>query len=94
MEQSVESFSDSDSITAHTLPIFQIFFFKKRDFFENPVNLGKGNLVLITSTVQAEHSKINFNFDIKTYFQVLSDCWQKTFVKLNGFVLSATPIFS
>ena len=43
MEKSVESFSDSDSITAHTLPIFQIFFFlKKRDFFENPVNLGMG----------------------------------------------------
>ena len=71
-------------------PYFRFFFLKKnkktknkkqqqqqKDFSENPVNLaGHGNLVLITSTVQVELSKLNFNFDdIRTYFlQVLRDC--------------------
>ena len=37
---------------------------------------GHGNQVLITSAVQVELSKLNFNFDdIRTYFlQVLRDC--------------------
>ena len=44
--------------TAHTSPIFQIFFFfEKRKRF-----LRKWNLVLITSAVQVELSKLNFNF--------------------------------
>ena len=28
--------------TAHTSPIFHIFFFKKKDFSENPVNMDMG----------------------------------------------------
>ena len=81
--------------TAHTSPIFQIFFFfEKRKRF-----LRKWNLVLITSTVQVELSKLNFNFDdIRTYFlQVLRDCWQIIFVTFNGFCpfkqKNPTPLF-
>ena len=50
---------------------------------------GHRNLVLITSTVQVELSKLNFNFDdVRTYFlQVLRDSRQITFVILNGFCL-------
>ena len=47
------------------------------------------NLVLITSNVQVELSKLNFDFDgTRTYFlQVLRDCQQITFVTLNRFCL-------
>ena len=45
---------------------------------------GHGNLVLITSTVQVEISKLNFD-DITTYFlQALSDCREIKFVTFNG----------
>ena len=56
-------------------------------FLRNSSKPGHGNLVLITSTVQAELSKLIFNFDdIRTYFlQILRDCRQITFVMLNGF---------
>ena len=91
MEQSVESnfFKKFKAIAslAHTSPIFQIFLFKKR-FIRKSSTPGHGNLVLITSTVQVELSQLNFNFDddIRTYlFQVLRDCWQITFVTLDGF---------
>ena len=69
--------------TAHTSPIFQIFFFfERRKRF-----LRKWNLVLITSTVQVELSKLNYNFDdIRTYFlQALRDCRQIAFVVFNRF---------
>ena len=51
-------------------------FSKKKGFSENVVN--PDNLVLTTSTVQVELSKLNLNFDdIRTYFlRVLRDCWQ------------------
>ena len=67
-------------------PYFRFFFLKKR-FLRKSSKLGHGNLVLITSTIQVELSKLNFNFDdIKTYFlQDLRDCRQTTFVKLNRF---------
>ena len=47
---------------------------------------GHGNLVLITSTVQVEISKLNFNFDDITtcFLQALSDCRQIKFVTFNG----------
>ena len=78
------------------MPIFQIFFLKKR-FLRKSSKPGHGNPVLIT-TVQAELSKLNFNFDdIRTYFlQVLRDCRQITFVTLNGFcqlTKTPTPLF-
>ena len=75
------------AFTAQTSPIFQITFFKKKKIFRNSSKPGHGNLVLITSTIQAELSKLIFNFDdIRTYFlQILRDCRQITFVMLNGF---------
>ena len=50
-------------------------FFSKKRFLRKSSKSGRGNLVLITSTVQVELSKLNFNFDdIRTYFlQVLRD---------------------
>ena len=62
-------------------------FFKKKRFLRKSSKTGHENLVLITSTVQVELSKLNFNFDdLRTYFlQVLRDCRQITFVMLNGF---------
>ena len=95
MEQSVVS----DSITADTSAIFQFVCFLKKRFFRKSSKPGHGNLVLITSTVQVEHSKLNFNFDdIRTYFlQVLRDCWQIIFVTFNGFCpfkqKKPTPLF-
>ena len=82
MEQPVESNFFKKFKKIASLPIlcpyfFFFFFFKKKDFSENAVyKPGHGNLVLITSTVQVELSKLNFNFDdIRTYFlQVLRDC--------------------
>ena len=95
-EQSVESnfftkFKAIASLPMHISPTFQTFY-KKKDFPENPVNLGI--LVIITSTVQVELSKLNFNFDdIRTYFlQVLRNCQQITFVTLNGFCLLSKKI--
>ena len=90
MEQSVESNFFKKFKAIASLPILRpyfSFFFKER-FFRKSSKPGHGNLVLITSTVQVELSKLNFNFDdIRTYFlQVLRDCRQITFVTLNGFV--------
>ena len=79
MEQSVESNFlkklKAIAYTVHTSPIFQIFILKTR-FLGKSSKPGHGNLVLITSTVQVELSKLNFNFDdIRTYFlYVLRDC--------------------
>ena len=98
MEQSVESNFFKKFKAIASLPIFQIFFFKKR-FIRKSSKPGHENLVLITSTVQVEISKLNFNFDdIRTYFlQVIKDCRQITFVTLNGFCLlrkkKTTPLF-
>ena len=62
MEQSVESnfFRAIASLLIHG-PYFR-FFLKKR-FIRKSSKPGHGNLVLITSTVQVELSKLNFNFD-------------------------------
>ena len=90
MEQSKESifFEKFRAIESLLIlgPYFR-FFLKKKRFLRKSSKPGHGNLVLITSTIQVELSKLNFNFDdIKTYFlQVLRDCRQTTFVKLNGF---------
>ena len=67
--------------------IFHSFFFLKRIFLRKPGKPGHGNLVLITSTIQVELLKLNFNFDdIRIYFlQVLRNCREITFVTLNGF---------
>ena len=56
------------------LPIFQIFLKKKKRFLRKSSKPGHGNLVLFTSTVQVERSKLNFNYeDIRTNFlQVLT----------------------
>ena len=90
MEQSVESnFFEKFKVIA-SLPILRHFRFKKKNtFLRKSSKPGHGNLVLITSTIQVELSKLNFDFDdIKTYFlQVLRDCWQIIFVTLNGFCL-------
>ena len=69
MEQSVESHSFEKFKAIAPLPIlclyFRFFFVKKKDFSQPE----HGNLVLITSTVQVELSKSNFNFDdIRTNF--------------------------
>ena len=101
MEQSVESNFFKKFKAIASLPILRpyfSFFFKER-FFRKSSKPGHGNLVLITSTVQVELSKLNFNFDdIRTYFlQVLRDCWQIIFVTFNGFCpfkqKNPTPLF-
>ena len=89
MEQSVESNFFKKFKAIASLPILRpyfSFFFKER-FFRKSSKPGHGNLVLITSTVQVELSKLNFNFDdVRTCFlQVLRDCRQITFVMLNEF---------
>ena len=82
MEESVKSnfFKKFKAIasTAYTSP---------KRFFRKSSKPGHGNLLLITSTVKVELSKLNFNFDdIRTYFvYVLRDCRQIAFVILNGF---------
>ena len=67
MKQSVESnFSDkfkANSITDYTSPIFQIFLKIQERFLRKSSKPGHGNAVLITSTVEVELSKLNFNFD-------------------------------
>ena len=86
MEQSVESdfFKVIASLTI-IHPYFRHFF--KKSFLRKSSKHGHGNLVLVTSTVQVELSKLNFNSnDIRTYFlQVLRDCRQMNFVALNDF---------
>ena len=72
MEQSVESNSFKKFKAIASLPIlcpyFRSFLFKKR-FLRKSSKPGYGNLVLITSTVRFELSKLNFNFDdIRTNF--------------------------
>ena len=70
------SLNQSDSVTAHSSPIFQNFllFFKKKRFLRKSSKPGHGNLVLITLIVQVELWKLSFNFDdIRTNFlQVLT----------------------
>ena len=95
MEQSVESnFSKKfKAIASYHCSYFARIsdsFFKKR-FLRKCSKPGHGNLVLITSTVQVELSKLNFNFDDITAYvlQVLRDCRQITFDTLNGFCLSS-----
>ena len=73
MEQSVESNFFKKFIAIASLPIprpyFRFFFFEKI-FFRKFSKPGQRNLVLITSTVQVELSKLSFNFDdIRTYFR-------------------------
>ena len=89
MEQSVESNFFKKFKAIASLPILRPYFrfFLKKRFLRKSSKPGHGNLVLITSTVQVELSKLNFNFDdIRTYFlQVLRDCWQIIFVTFNGF---------
>ena len=55
-------------------PYFRFFLKKNKRFLRKSSKPGHGNLVLITSTVQVELSKLNFNFDdIRTNFlQVLT----------------------
>ena len=67
MEQSVESNFFKKFKAIASLPIFRPYFsfFLKRLFkiSSKPGKPGNGNLVLITSTVQVELSKLDFNFD-------------------------------
>ena len=64
MEQSVKSnFFNKFKVIA-SLPILRPYFrLKKKRFRRKSSKPGHGNLVLITSTVQVELSKLNFNFD-------------------------------
>ena len=73
-----------------SLPILHPYFsflFKKKRFLRKSRKPGHQNLVLITSTVQVELSKLNYNFDdIRTYFlQALRDCQQIAFAGLIRF---------
>ena len=73
-----------------SLPILHPYFsflFKKKRFLRKSRKPGHQNLVLITSTVQVELSKLNYNFDdIRTYFlQALRDCQQIAFAVFNRF---------
>ena len=74
MEQSVESNFFKKFKAIASLPILRpyfSFFFKER-FFRKSSKPGHGNLVLITSTVQVELSKLNFNFiDITNIFYIV-----------------------
>ena len=72
MQQSVESnfFKKFKAITSPPIlrPYFR-FKKKKKRFLKKSSKPRHGNLVPITSTVQVELSKLNFNFgDIRTYF--------------------------
>ena len=101
MEQSVESNFFKKFKAIGSLPILCPYFrfFFKKGFLRKSGKPGHGNQVLITSIVQVELSKLNFNFDdIRTYFlQVLKNCQQITFVQPNGFCplsnKSPTPLF-
>ena len=90
VEQSVESnfFKKFKAMASNHCPYFAyISDLKKKRFLRKSSKPGHGNLVLITSTVQVEHSKLNFNFDdIRTYFlQALRGCRQITLVTPYGF---------
>ena len=91
MEQSVESnfFKKFKAIASLPIlrPYFRFFFLEKRFLRKSSKPGHGGNLVLITSTLQVDFSKLNFNYgDIRTYFlHVLEDCWPKAFVTLIGF---------
>ena len=69
MKQSVESNSFKMFKATASLPIicqyFRLLFFLKKDFrfLRKSSKPRHENLVLITSSVQAELSKLNFNFD-------------------------------
>ena len=76
MERSVEFISFEKFKVKHYCPYFAHIsdLKKKKRFLRKSSKPGHGNLVLITSTVQVELSKLNFNFDdIRTNFlQVLT----------------------
>ena len=76
MEQLLESNSFEKFKAIALLPILRPYlrFFLRKRFLRKSSKPGHGNLVLITSTVQVELSKLNFNFDdIRTNFlQVLT----------------------
>ena len=89
MEESVESNFFKKFKAIASLPLLRpCFTFKKKRFLRKSSKHGYGKLVLITSTIQVELSKLNFNFDnIRTYFlQVLRDCQQITLSSLMDFV--------
>ena len=76
MEHSVEYNSFEKFKAIASMPILRPYFrsFYKKRFLRKSSKPGHGNLVLITSTVQIELSKLSFNFDdIRTNFlQVLT----------------------
>ena len=81
MEQSVESNSFEKFKAIASLPIAWYFahiseFFLQKRFLRKSRKLGHKNLVLITSAVQVELAKLNFNCDdTRTNFlQVLTYC--------------------
>ena len=73
MEQSVESNFFKKSKAIASLPFRPYFrFFLKKRFLRKSSKSGHRNLVLITSTVQVELSKLNFNFiDITNIFYIV-----------------------
>ena len=76
------------SLPIYTSHIFQTFFEKKK-FLRECSKPGHWNLVLITSTVEFELSKLKFNFDYirNFFFQVFKGTVDKNFVTHNGFCL-------
>ena len=79
MDESVEPNFFKKFKAIASLPILCPYFRlkkKKKRFLRKSSKPGHGNLVLITSNVQAELSKLNFNFDdIRIYFlKVLRVC--------------------
>ena len=81
MERSVEFNSFEKFKVKHHCPYFaHISDLKKKRFLRKSSKPGHGNLVLITSTVQVELSKLNFNFDdirtnfFKFFIMVCQDC--------------------
>ena len=78
MEQPVESNFFMKSKAIASLPLLRPYlrFFLKKRFLRKFSKPGHRNLVIITSTIQTELSKLNFNFDdTRTYcLQVLRDC--------------------
>ena len=95
MEHSVESNSFERFQAIASLPILCPYFrlFLKNWFLWKSSKPGHWNLVLITSTVQVELSKLNYNFDdIRTYFlQALRDCRQIAFAVFNRFYPLSKP---
>ena len=77
MEQSVKSNSleklkTNSIVIAHTSPIR---FFLKKMFLKKSSKPGHENVVLITSTVQVELSKLNFFDDIRTNVLQFLTCY-------------------